>query len=102
MMLFAIGIKHPLDVSVQRTHDPDAREHRRFARRRHQDQGPHRCLPLRSLMLGLRKLGDVVAGILERDELATARQRYRFVEPSFPTAISHRRAAAFLPTREPW
>jgi hypothetical protein len=44
---------------------------------RHQDQRLHGRLPLRGLMLGFRKLGDVLAGLLdEGDELATAWQRY--------------------------
>jgi hypothetical protein len=29
MMVFAIRIEHPLDVTVQGSHDADAREHRR-------------------------------------------------------------------------
>jgi hypothetical protein len=40
-------------------------------------------------MLGFRKLHDVPAGILERDELTAKRQRYRFVETSFPAALGH-------------
>ena len=37
------------------------------------------------------KLRDVVAGVLERDELAAARQRYRIVEHAQPaSAASHR------------
>jgi hypothetical protein len=28
MCLFAIGIEHPLDMTVQRLHDPDPRQHR--------------------------------------------------------------------------
>jgi hypothetical protein len=42
-------------VAVQGSHDADARKHRRAARRRHQDQAFHGGLPLRGLMLGLRK-----------------------------------------------
>jgi hypothetical protein len=53
---------------VQRPHDADPRKHRRTALRRDQDQGLRRCLPLWRLVLGLRKFGNVVAGILERDE----------------------------------
>ena len=49
----------------------------------------HGRLPLGSLMLGVRELGDVGAGVRERDELATARQRDRFVEVTSPAAISH-------------
>jgi hypothetical protein len=37
-------------------------------------------LPFRSGMLGFRKLGDVVAGVLERDELAPALQVDRIIE----------------------
>jgi hypothetical protein len=40
-------------------------------------------LPLRSLMLGLRKLHDVIAGVLEGDELATAGQRDRITNARF-------------------
>jgi hypothetical protein len=58
----------------------DPGKHRWPARRRHQDQGLHCSLPLRGPMLGLWQFGDVVAGILERDELAPARQRNRIVE----------------------
>jgi hypothetical protein len=58
---------------VQCPHDPDRRQHRRPALRRDQDQGLHRGSPFRRLV-GLRKLRDVVAGILESDELAPVRQ----------------------------
>ena len=101
MVLFAIGVEHALDVAVQRPHDADPREYRGTARRRDQDQGFHCCLPLRGLVLVLRELGDVVAGVLERDELATVRQRNRIVEPSFPAAISHSRAVAIVPNPNP-
>jgi len=33
MRVFPIGVKHPLNVTVQRPHDPDPREHRWSARR---------------------------------------------------------------------
>src|SRR5258708_6557943 len=82
MMVFAIGIEHALDVAVQCPHDADARKHRRPARGRDQDQSFHGRLPVGSLVLGLRKLRDVVASVLERDKLATARQRDWFFEPS--------------------
>jgi hypothetical protein len=39
-------------------------------------------------VLGLRELGDVGTGILQRDELATARQRDRIVKATLPAAIS--------------
>jgi hypothetical protein len=28
MCLFAIGIEHPLDMTIERLHDPDPRQHR--------------------------------------------------------------------------
>jgi hypothetical protein len=84
MRILAIGIEHPLDVPVQGPHDADARKHRRPAERHHQDQGFHRCLPLSGRVLGFRELRDVIAGILQRDELAAAGQRDGLVEWPFP------------------
>jgi hypothetical protein len=43
------------------------------AKLRDEHQGLHRCLPLRRGMFGFRKLGDVVAGVLERDKPVSAR-----------------------------
>ena len=88
-MVFPIRIKHPLDVTVQRPQDADAREHRWAAERRHQDQGFHRGLPFRRFVFCLWQLGDVGAGVLQRDELACARKRDRFVELALPATISH-------------
>src|SRR6266446_9860779 len=99
MSILARGINLPNVVAVQCSHDANAREHRRSARRRHQDQGFHRRLPLRGLMFGLRKSRDVFAGILERDELTTARQRYWIIKPSLPAAISHQRASQVASAR---
>jgi hypothetical protein len=53
MMVFPILTEHALNVSVQRPHDADAREHCRAARRRHEDQGFHCRLPLLGLVLSL-------------------------------------------------
>ena len=53
--------------AVQRSHDANAREHRRAAVRRHQDQDLHRRLPLRRHMLGLRELRNIGPGVLEGD-----------------------------------
>jgi len=61
MMLFAIRIEDALNVTVQGPHDADAREHRRAAKRRDQDQRLHCRLPLWRHVLGFRKLGDVAA-----------------------------------------
>jgi hypothetical protein len=49
-------------------------------------------LPFRGLMLCLAKPRDVPAGILERDELAAARQRNRIIKPPFPTARGFHRS----------
>jgi hypothetical protein len=43
-----------------------------------------------SLALGLPKLRDMIAGILERDEVAAARQRYRIIE-WLPTVVHRAR-----------
>src|SRR5258708_10085064 len=51
-------IKHPLDVTVQGSHDPDPREHRRAAASHHQQRFNCR-LPLLGLVLGFRELCDV-------------------------------------------
>jgi hypothetical protein len=67
--------------------DPDAREHRRAAVCRHQDQGFHSRLPLRRLVLGLRQLRDVVGRILQCEKLPAVRQRDRIIEASFPASI---------------
>ncbi len=52
-----------------------------------------RSLPFPRLLFGLRQLRDVGAGVVEGDEVATARQRYWIFQPWFPSAISHWRAA---------
>ena len=59
MGVLAIGIKHALDVTVQRLHDPNPRHHRRTASR-YQHRRLDRDLPFRQVCFLLRKLGDVV------------------------------------------
>jgi hypothetical protein len=61
MRVFPIRIKLANVAAVQRSHDADARKHRRPARRRDQDQRLHGRLPFLGLVFGLRKLRDVVA-----------------------------------------
>jgi hypothetical protein len=89
MVGLAVQIELANMVAVQCPHDADPREHRRAVRFRDQDQRFHGSLPLRRRVLGLRKLRDVGAGVLQRDELAAARQRNRLVEPSFPAALNY-------------
>ena len=74
MSILARWIEHPLDVPVQCPHNTDAREHRWAAERRHQDQGFHRGLPFRRFVFCLWQLGDVGAGVLQRDERSPVRQ----------------------------
>jgi hypothetical protein len=48
MMIFAIGIEHPLDMTIERLHDPDPGQHRvttAAAQHQHFD----RRLPFRQL-----------------------------------------------------
>jgi hypothetical protein len=78
-------------------HDTDTCEHSGAAECRDQDQGFHCCLPFCSLVLGLRQLRDVVAGVLESDELASAGKRDRIFEKRFPAAIGHLRLVATSP-----
>jgi hypothetical protein len=87
MRVFAIRIEDALGVAVQRSHDADAREHRRAAERRDQDQRFHCRLPFCRRVFGLRKLGNVGASVLEGDEL-TALEKYRLIEFPRPTALS--------------
>lgn len=61
-------------VTVQGPHDTDPREHRRSTEIGDEDQRLHRSLPIRGLVLGLGKLRDVLASILQGDEWATAWQ----------------------------
>jgi hypothetical protein len=52
----------------------------RPAARCDEDQGFHRRLAFRCGMLGLRKLGNEVAGVLERDERSAVGQVDRIIE----------------------
>jgi hypothetical protein len=87
MMVFAIGIKLPDSVPVQGLHDADPREHRWPAERHDQDQGFHSCLPFRRLVLGLREPRNVIAGILECDELAAGGKRDRILFEAPPPSF---------------
>jgi hypothetical protein len=89
MMVFPIWIELANVAAVQCSHDANPRKHRWAARRRDQDQGFHCSLPFRGRMLGLRKLRDVLAGILKGDELAPAWQRYWIIKSPLPAALSH-------------
>jgi hypothetical protein len=92
MMIFARRIKHPLNVSIERSYDANACQHRRPALAfGDQDQDFNGSLPLLELLFGLRELLDISGGILEGYELAAAGQRDRIVEPAFPTPVTNGR-----------
>jgi hypothetical protein len=62
-MSFALGIKDPFDVTVQRPHDADPGQHRWPAVFGYEDQRLHGGLPFRRGVLGFRQLRGVVSGI---------------------------------------
>jgi hypothetical protein len=85
MMVFSVGIELANDVAVQRLHDADPGEHCWAGLRlRDQDQGLNGGLPFLDLLFRLRQFLDISGSVLQRDKLATARQRYRFIEGTFP------------------
>jgi hypothetical protein len=55
MMIFPVGIELANVMAVQRSHDADARQHRRAAVAfGDQDQSLNGCLPFLDLLFGLR------------------------------------------------
>jgi hypothetical protein len=72
-------------VTVYCPHHANPHERRRASERRHQHQGLHCRLPFRRGVLDLRKLCDVVAGVLKGDELAAVRPFDWIVEWPSPT-----------------
>jgi len=77
---------HPAPRRFRARITPIRANNRRAAERRHQDLSFHSRLLFRRHVLGLRELGDIGSGILERDELATIGQRDRIVKPALPAA----------------
>jgi hypothetical protein len=78
-----------VDVPVQCPHDADARKHRRTVERRDQDQGFHCSLPFRRCVFDLRKSCNVVAGVLKRDQRATAGQGDWLIKDARPSQSIH-------------
>jgi hypothetical protein len=89
MMIFSVGIKLANVVAVQRLHDTNAREHRRPAMFGYEQKRRHRRLPFRGIVFRLGQFRDEFAGILQRDDLATARQRYWIIKRAFPTSAAN-------------
>jgi hypothetical protein len=76
MMIFPVRIELANVVAVQRLHEADARKHGRSAVAfGDQDHDFNGSLPIIDLLFGLRQFLDVSGSVLQRDELATARQR---------------------------
>jgi hypothetical protein len=82
MMILAVWIELTDDVPVQGAHRTYPSEHRGPAGLHNEDRCFHRSLPLRRVVLGFRKLGNVVAGILQRDQPPAVRQRDGIVKSS--------------------
>ncbi len=80
MGVLARRIERALIVSVQRAQDADACDHGWPTAFSYEDQGFHSSLPFRRVVLGFRKLGDVVGRVFQRDERLSVWQRDRFVE----------------------
>jgi hypothetical protein len=104
MMVFAIRIKHPLDVAVQCLHDADARHHRRAAvasatRIKTSTAVCHSSICCSSFGSFL----DIAGSVIESDKLATAGQRDQFVERPAPAPRPITKApvqSVLIPRRE--
>jgi hypothetical protein len=59
MRLFARRVEHPLDVTVQRSNDADAREHRWTVMFCNQQKRPHRGLPFGTMFC----LGPITSAV---------------------------------------
>ena len=70
MVIFALGIKDPFDVTVQRLHHADASEHRWPVLIDDDQQCFNSSLPFIALLVSLRKLGDVGPRVLKGDKIA--------------------------------
>jgi hypothetical protein len=61
MRLFARRVEHPLDVTVQRSDDADAREHRWAVMFCNQQKRPHRGLPFGTMFC----LGPITSAVVQ-------------------------------------
>ena len=84
MGVFAIRIECPLDVAVQRPQHTHARVHQGPAVFGGHDKRLDRGLPFVALLFGLRKSGDVVAGIAQSHQRAPTRQQDGIIERASP------------------
>ena len=77
---FRSGLNVLTTWQVQCPHDADARHHGRAIELDDQEQGFDRGVPLLEMLLGLGKPPEIVRGVLEGDEVATAGQGNAIVE----------------------
>jgi hypothetical protein len=84
MVILARGVEHPLNMTVQGSHDTYPREHRRAVIFRNKQERQHRGLPFLGIVLCLRQLGDVERGVAERDQRFPSRQYDRIEKLLFP------------------
>jgi hypothetical protein len=94
MMIFPVRIELANVVAIRRLHKADPGEHCWPALRlRDQDQNLNGGLPFLNLLFCPRQFLDGSGSVLQRDKLATARQRDRIIERLFPARCSGRRDA---------
>jgi hypothetical protein len=72
MHFFTIN-KRPFDMAVQRSQHPDASMHHEVATFGGADKATDGGLPFLKVLIGLRRLHDVVGGIAQSQPLAPAR-----------------------------
>ena len=87
MGIFALEIEHPLDMTVQRSHDPNPRHHRRTAAATKQ-QNFNRRLPFRQVGFLFRQAGDVCCCVRNVTSFSPARRRYRIFELASPALFA--------------
>ena len=101
MCLFAIGIEDPLDMSIERLHDTDPRQHR-IAAAAAQHQHFDCRLPFRQIGFLPGKLRNVVGRVLQREQLPAVGQNDGIFETDRPgqkTYSGNEPIPSGLPTR---
>ena len=98
MRVFARLVKHSLDIPIERLQHSDTRHHGRAPEFDDEKQGLDRCLPLLEILLGLRKLLDIVRGIAQSHLLAPTRRQDKIVKGRSQVAAGLDRAISYLPS----
>jgi hypothetical protein len=80
MGIFARRVKHALSVTVQRSHDTDAREQRWPVKFCDQQQGFHRGLPLVGIVFRFRQFRNVLGGIAQRAQRLLSARQYDWIK----------------------